>query len=249
MKWSKLTSDISRTIVKHQPKLLILVGTCGMIVTTGIAVHATPKAMKLLEQKKEELQEDNLSAKEVVKATWKTYVPAMATGIVSVACLLGGDTLYAKRGTALAAAYTLSETALREYKNKVIDTFGEESEKTIRDAIAKDRIVKNPIQQNEVFVVDGNNTLFYDSLSGRYFKSSVETVRKAENQFNRTILSQDYATLNDLYYELGLSNTVLGDTLGWNMSDGLFEIEFSAQLSPTSEPCVVIDFRTMPIYC
>lgn len=248
MNWTKLTKDIGHSIVKHQPKLLIVVGACGMLVTTAIAVHETPKAMRLIEQRKKELEQETLSTKEVVKTAWKCYVPAVATGAVSVGCLLGGDSLYAKRGTALAAAYTLSETALREYKGKIVETLGAETEQTVRDAIAKDRIAANPVEKHEVIIADKGDTLFYDSISGRYFKSNVEAVKKAENLLNRNMLRDDCITLNELYYELGLDGTSLGDTLGWRASDGLFEIEFSAQLSPNNTPCVLMDYNALPSY-
>ena len=36
--------------------------------------------------------------------------------------------------------------------------------------------------------------------------------------------------------------------LGWNMDDGLLELEFSTCLTDNDEPCVVIDYSILPKY-
>ena len=77
------------------------------------------KAIKLINQAENEKNAD-LTKTETVKACWKVYIPAMVTGTASIVCLIGASSVNAKRNAALAAAYTLSDTAFREYKEKVI---------------------------------------------------------------------------------------------------------------------------------
>ena len=117
---------------KHSPEILTGLGIAGMVTTTVLAVRATPKAIQLIEKKKEELDlkpEDKLTVVETVKATWKPYIPAAVTGTASVACLVGASSVNLRRNAALAAAYHLSETALTEYREQVIETIGKNKEK------------------------------------------------------------------------------------------------------------------------
>ena len=99
---------------KHSPEILTGIGIAGMITTTVLAVRATPKALILLEEKKKEIEDNSLAPVEVVKTVWICYVPAAVTGAVSVACLVGASSVNVRRNAALATAYTLSESALKE---------------------------------------------------------------------------------------------------------------------------------------
>lgn len=66
----------------------------------------------------------------------------------------------------------------------MIETIGEKKEQTVRDAIAKEHIEKDPVENKEVIVLGRGSTLCYDSVSGRYFKSDMETIKKAENELD-----------------------------------------------------------------
>ena len=58
---------------KHSPELLVSAGVVGMVVSTVMAVKATPKAIELIEEKKGELGVTCLTKKETVQAAWKPY--------------------------------------------------------------------------------------------------------------------------------------------------------------------------------
>ena len=62
------------------------------------------------------------------------------------------------------------------------------------------------------------------------------------------MLSEMYISLNELYYELGLRCTEQGNELGFNINDGLIDIDFSAILSDDERPCVVLSYRVAPRY-
>ena len=117
-------------LVKRSPEILTGIGIAGMITTTIVAVKATPKAARLLEDLQAQKKEP-LTKVEVVKSCWKYYIPAAATGIASVTCLIGANRVSVRRTAALAAAYQISETALTEYRDKVIETIGEKKEKVV----------------------------------------------------------------------------------------------------------------------
>lgn len=152
-----------------------------------------------------------------------------------------------RRNAALATAYNLSTTALTEYKEKVIETIGEKKEQTVRDKVAEERIKKEPVNPSAIIVSGNGNTRCFDTITKRRFTSDIEAIKKIVNELNRRMINgEDYISLNDFYYELGLDGSSIGDELGWNVSDGLIELEFSAQLDTDGIPCIVIDYAIAP---
>lgn len=241
--------DTKLTIAKHTPEILVGVGVAGMLSTTVLAVAATPKALRLIEEAKQEKDVDKLSPMEVVKTTWKCYIPAAITATASTACIIGASNKYTKRNTALAAAYKLSEAALTEYREKVVETIGEKKEKAIREDIDKDRIEKNPVSRNEVIITEKGKTLCYDHLSGRYFNSDIELIRRAANKLTRemNVGFGNYVSLNDFYDEIDLDHIPLGDELGWTIEKGIIDPEFSSHITDDGRPCIVLGFVTPPV--
>lgn len=264
---SKMLKMAQKAVVKRSPEILTAVGVVGMCTTVVLAVKATPKAMNLIQEEKarqnDELFEeaktegatecarvDKLKPIEVIKAAWKPYVPAAITCVVSIGCIVGASSVSARRSAALYSAYKLSETALTEYKEKVVETIGEKKEKKVRDEIAKDKLEKSPASKANIFVTGNGESQFYDPLSDRYFLSDMETIRKAINDLNYSMGygSEMYVSLSQLYDCLNLKHTRISDTIGWNIKDGLIEPDFSAQISDDGKPCIVLDFLKIPTY-
>lgn len=244
----KALTSLRMSAQKHSPEILTGIGIAGMIVTTVMAVRATPKALILIDNKKEKLKEDKLAPIETVKTVGVCYIPAAITGTISIACLIGASSVNLRRRAALVTAYTLSESALKEYREKVVETIGPKKEQSIKDEIAKDKIQKNPVSNKEVILIDKGNTLCFDTLSGRYFKSDKDKIDKAVNELNRRMRDEMYISLNDFYYEIGLSGISLGDMLGWNIDNGYIEPNFSYQGADDGTPCMAISYLVEPRY-
>lgn len=248
MDLTEMTKNVRVTLKKNSPAILTGLGVAGFIGTAVSVGKATPKAMMLLEEKKLDLDREKLTPVEVVQTVWFCYVPSVVMGALSILCILSANNVNAKRNAALATAYSLSETALKEYKSKVIETIGEKKEKVVRDSISQDKIEKNPVVTKEVVITEKGNYLCYEPLSGRYFKSDIDQVKKAINEVNRRLLLDSYISLNDLYDELGLEYTQIGDKLGWRIEQSLIDIDFSTQTASDGTPCLVLDFVTAPMY-
>lgn len=241
-------------VEKHSPEILTAIGITGMITTTVLAVKATPKALKHIEQKKVDADKNELTKVEIVQAAWKPYIPAVVTGVVSTACLVGANSVHSKRNAALAAAYQLSTTALSEYKEKVIETIGEKKEKAVHDNIAKDKVKKmeesQPISSRDVIFTGKGESLCLDIMSGRLFKSDRDRIVRAMNNLNYRMNGgmEMYISLNEFYDEIGLPRIPIGDTMGWSVGKGQIDIHFSAQLTEEDEPCMVIEHLIPPEY-
>ena len=247
-KLSTFTKNAQKALKKHSPEILTAIGIGGMIGTTIMAVKATPKALMLIEDKKFEEQAEELTPIEVVKTCWKCYVPAAVTGVMSVVCFVGASSINTRRNAALITAYTLSESALREYKEKVVETIGEKKERVVRDAIAKDKIDSQPVSKSNVVVTGKGNTLCFDVMSGRYFESDIDKLKKIQNELNRTMLQEDYISLNEFYHEIGLDDIPIGEDMGWNINNKYMELDFSSQLTDDGRPCLVVGHYNPPQY-
>lgn len=250
---AKLFNDTRAAMVKYGPEILTGIGIAGMITTTILAVKATPKALKLMDAKREELeirQDEKLTVAETVKATWKCYVPAAVCGATATACLIGASTENNRRKAALAAAYNLSASAFADYKDKVKEMVGEKKEREVRDEVAKDNLHKNPVEQSAIIVNGNGNTRFFDDISKRRFTSDIDKVKRAVNELNAKMLrGDDYVSLNDFYYEIGLDDIDYGDDVGWNIyhgRKGLIEVDFHARLDTDNVPCIVLKYDVKP---
>ena len=252
---NKIVQDVRKVLDKNSPQILTGIGIAGMVTTTVLAVKATPKAMLLIDEaetkknQESDLGEDaKLTPFETIKVAWKPYIPVVLTGGLSAACLIGANSIHTRRTAALATAYKISETALTEYREKVVETIGEKKEKAVRDKVAKEKVEKNPVSTTEVFITEKGNTLCYDAISGRYFKSDIEQIKRAVNYLNKRMLSEMYISLSEFYNEIGLAHTNISDELGWNINDGLIEVDFSSQIAEDGTPCIVIDYYIAPRY-
>ena len=255
---NKLIKGVQLSIKKNSPQILTGIGIAGMITTAVMAVRATPKALILIGEREDAWQQEHLGDEEkdykdvpkieLAKAAWKCYIPAAVVGSVSVACLVGASSVNLRRNAALATAYSLSESALKEYQEKVIEEVGAKKETEIRDRIAKDHIDRNPVSRNEVVLTEKGETLCYDMISGRYFKTDIEKLRKAENDLNRQMRDEIYISLNEFYNAIGLDPIKIGDNIGWNIDKGYIDLSFSSQLTEDGKPCLVLDYRVGPNY-
>lgn len=235
-------------MTKHSPEILTGVGIAGMFTTVVLAVQATPKAMRNIEELRDELEQAPTKT-EIVKACWKCYIPAAITGVTSTACFIGATSVSVRRTAALAAAYQLSETALSEYRDKVIETVGEKKEQVVREKVAEEKLKQNPPQETDIIKTKKGTTRCFDPLSARYFESDIEFIRRAENNLNKR-LNYDmgsYVTVNDFYDELELPHTDLGEHMGWN-SDNQLDLDITAILCDDGEPAVYIGHYTPPKY-
>lgn len=244
----EIFDSISKFADKHSPEILLGVGISGMITTTVLAVRATPKAVRTLDETKKRKQKLKLNAGETIAAVWKFYIPAVITGGLSTACLIGSNTVNNRRNAALATAYAISETALKSYSEKVVEAIGEKKELAIREAVSKERMEENPVSKSEIIVTQKGNTLCYDTISGRYFKSDMERIQRTVNQINKRLRDEMYISLNEFYIELGLPTIKIGDSLGWNIDWGYLDVKYDTQLADDGTPALVIDYRLAPKY-
>lgn len=246
MNIKNLRDSFVRKLDEKSPEILIGIGLTGMLTSTVLAVKATPKALDIIRDE-EDYRDEELTKLDKVKLTWRCYVPSAIGYCASAACIIGANSVNAKRNVVLASAYKVSEAVMLEYRDKVIETIGEEKEKEIRESISKDRVERD-FSENKVVVVGREGNLCYDSLSGRYFKSNIDKIERVVNELNYRLMNENILSLNEFYNELGLANTELGYEKGWEVSNGLIDISFDSIITEDNQPCIVLEFNNPPRY-
>jgi hypothetical protein len=235
-------------LADNSPVVLTVFAVTGTITTAYLTGKATFKAADLIkidEQRRYHYNEDPAEKKEVFLLVWKEYIPAAGVCFGTLGCIITANRIGTRRAAAMAAAYSISEKAFSEYKEKVVEKLGDNKERAIRDEIAQDQVTKNPATGREVLIGRGD-ILCFDAYTARYFMSSMEEVKKAQNDTNYEILHNNYCSLGDFYNRLGLPGTSFSEEVGWN-SDHLLEVVFSTVLADDGQPCLSLRFHVDPI--
>ena len=225
---------------RNSPTILTFLGAAGVVATSIAAAKATPKAMALLEKTKEEKGEE-LTKLEMVKVAGPAYIPAVAIGASTIACIFGANALNKKTQASIMSAYALLDTSYKQYKSKVKELYGENSDRNVKKEIAKDKFKDNDIH------INNEKILFFDFYSLRYFESTERLVLKAENRVNELLKLYGRASLNDFYESLGMPTAYSGYELWWNVQK-CPSVEFTHDITTMDDglECCVISMSVEP---
>ncbi len=219
----KLFKSLSRVCFKAgislkrgSPTILTCVGAVGFVATVVMAVRATPKAVKLIENdslKQHEGDPYAYTKKEAVRSAWKCYLPSAAVGAATLACMFGANALNKRQQASIASLYALVDRSYKEYRSKVKELLGEDGDKQIREEIAKDKCAETrPPEEGYL--------LFCDEYRGECFERTMTQVIQAEYHFNRNFVLRGEASLNEFYSFLNLEPIDGGDEIGWDIGFG-----------------------------
>lgn len=239
----QLLNKTTHILKAHSPKIYAGIAIVGVGATSYLAAKATVQASDIIranEAADGRIEDRQARIKEHTKHVWKLYIPTAVSGAATVGCIVGSSRAGSRRTVAAVTAYSLTEKAFSEYRHKVVEQFGAGKEQKIRDEIAQDRINAN--QPNNVIIAGKGEVLCCELYTGRYFKSEMEELKKAENTVNHMINNQAYVTLDDFYYEIGIGSTCVSNDMGWD-GDKLMELEFSTVLTPKGEPCLAFKYN------
>lgn len=220
-----------------------------------LAVNNTTKASKILEKKfkptlktfyrdNEPVTEKvypNMTKKEVVKATWKCYIPTFLSLSAAIGFSIASNRAGLRRSAALASLLTASEQALASFTSKAIENIGEKKTKLIAADALEEKVSSIPNNDGNVIRTGQGETLFYDDMCGRLFLHDIEKVREVINDLNEVILDDMYLTLNDLYYAIGIPANTCGNHIGWNVNHkGKIKYDLTAVKAHNGQPCLAL---------
>lgn len=247
---------------KKSPTILAGMAIAGVIGVAYAAFKAAPRAEKVLQEHRrnmENCRQDNKEAKrEVMGETVKKMIPVMAPPVImggaTIACIIGSHSISSRRIAVLSAAYTLSESTVKNLNSKMEEMLGEKKARQIKDSIMKDKLKASSkddqkVLENGNLLIPGDGTvLCKDLYSGRFFYSTAEKIQQAIAKCSYDIVSDMYISLNDFYAAVNSPNLPpipLGDDLGWNIDDsqnGKLPIVLTALLTEDNKPCLCVEY-------
>lgn len=259
MKKTELMTTVSSSfnkmgfkLKKHSPEILVVAGVVGTVVSAVMACKATTKVNDILEKAKEDINSiHDCAANEAfveeytsedakkdlaivyiqtgVKLT-KLYAPAVALGVLSLGSILASNNILRQRNVALAAAYATVDKGFKEYRNHVVERFGEEVDRELKHGIKAKKIEKVVVGEDgkEKKVKETISVVERDSLSDySFFFEESNPYWEKDGNYNRMFLlaQQQYANdklradgflyLNDVLYNIGIPKTKAGQIVGW----------------------------------
>lgn len=265
MKSNKVTELLGKAEIftkKNSPVILTGLAIVGVISTAYAAYKAGPRADKILEAYRKDMRDCHPNDKEakraVVGETVKKMVPVVAPPIImggtTIACIVGSHSVSSRRIAALSAAYSLSETTVKNLNSKMEEMLGEKKARAIKDSIMKDKLKadsekdKKILSDGQLVIPSDGTVLCKDLYSGRLFYSNAEKINQAIAKCSYEIISDMYISLNDFYEAIDspqLPRIPMGEDLGWNIDDtlnGKLPITLSALLTDDNKPCLCIDY-------
>ena len=289
---TKVTSAVNTATIKvkkHSPEILIVAGVVGTVASAVMACKATTKLSTVLEAHKKDVNAvHECSENEEIKADYsqedakkdltiiyaqtgvklvKLYAPAIALGALSITSIVASNNILRKRNVALAAAYATVDKSFKEYRNRVVERFGEQVDKELKyDIKAKkfEETVKDPETGKEKKVKSTVNVANADSGYARFFDETCKGYEK-DTQYNLLMLrgqqqyandllhARGYVFLNDVYDMLGIDRTKEGQIVGWvynknnEVGDNFVDFDILETNRETEdgsyEPAILLDFN------
>ena len=260
MKKTEIATKVSRKfnklafgVRKHSPEILVAFGVAGTVVSAVMACKATTKISTILDKAKEDLepihkvQESKKFSEQYTQGDAKKdlaivyvqtgirfaklYAPSVILGTLSLTSILASTNILRKRNIALAAAYATVDRGFKEYRNRVIERFGEEIDRELKYNIKAKEIEEKITDENgkektvkkTVMVADDPNQYsdyarFFDDGCTGWEKDSeynLMFLRSEQNYANDRLKARGYLFLNEVYERLGIKPTKAGQAVGW----------------------------------
>lgn len=246
---TNIFGNITRLIIRNKSKLLIYLGLGGMIKTTFDVAMISPKIKENIKNAEKENNKD-LTAKEIIKLTWKDVLPIALQASLSSALIIAGDISHTNNAAALATAYSITAQNFNDYKKKIKETLSEEQVKNIDDKLAEDTINKQ--KSSNVILTGNGKQLCFEYFTEQSFEADPITIRRIFMELFETSYRNDgIITLADWLYAInaGLRIPDYAYRVGWRLDQGKAnwpDIYMSGELNDNYQPMIVVKLSFEP---
>lgn len=177
----------------------------------------------------------------IVRDNWTCYIPAVCFAVVTVAALVTGHQVLARRLAGTFVLYEMAESSAARWQSAAREVLHDDAYEAVKEH--KDGLRETQCTPAKLFVDD----VFVDDYSGRPFRAKLETIRKHVNDVNERLLhgTEAFVSLNDWYNMIGLPTITMGDWVGWD-DCYLMDVEYSAVIHEDGSPVGVVSFRNPP---
>ena len=209
---------------KYLPQILTGLGIVSFAGSVGLTIRATVKAKDILEKKEKEKGEP-LTKKEKVKEVLPVALAPAGMFALGTAEVVAGQHVSASRLAEATALVALGQKTINEYRDKIQLDHGLADTKDLAEYLPKN-VAKEEVAKHSEEMTNPDLTstyLYYDSISGRFFKMTQSQVERGAIKANKILSQHDVCTLNDLYHAWGVPEISIGDDLHWSNRDGIFD--------------------------
>ena len=239
----KYGKKIAFELAKHKGDMLIGISVGSF---TGAFVMSFQAGMRLKELIDQQAFWD-ASTGEKVKMLVPIVGPSLATYLVGVLCLFAGLSEKERRNATLGLLLSTSQEDLKAFEEKAIEKFGERKVEDIHDEINKEKVANNPPTEGNIIFTGHGNYLFYDDLTGQWFRSTIETVRRVILDLNEEIDNGNDVSVSDWCDRHDIPEGKLSWEYGWSkLATGKIDVRFTSCISPDGEPAIVIEHKNEP---
>lgn len=253
MIFSDQLKKAEKVVSANAPVILTAVGVAGTVATAILTARAAWKAGIAVEDHESARRiksEEPMTKVEKAKVCWQLFVIPAAVGVGTCGAIVMAQHINAKRAAALVGAYAVLDNRYSEYTEKAKEALGVNKEKKIRDEMAQERVDKSNVDTSKIVIIEGNEVLTHEAWTGRFFKSNMEALRRAENDVNMRLRNGDAVTLSDIYDMLSIPHTEHSDDFGWAPGDSAKhtnKVEFGiSTVEHDGRPALSFDYDPMP---
>lgn len=242
MKGTKLVTafggKLFESAAKNSHTVMGIAAIGGLVAANILWWIARPKVDDIIEEQKVKMDDVDLSeatdeekAKEKKDITFETVkrvapvvAPAAIVTLVTGGLMVGSIKSANQKISNFAGIATASDIAYKELYDKSREKLGDEKMDEIQKEIAEEKMHNGSgddlscyLERDGMVQAKGGSQPFYDVMSGRVFRSDVDTIMKAVIACNDRITSgrEAYISLNEFYQELELPQVILADDRGW----------------------------------
>lgn len=177
---------IKRYVKRNAPTIFIFGNAIGVLVTAGLTVYGTVKAVRKVDKLKETIEKP--TKKQILKAVAPCYISSAISAGVTIGFGLSSNAISNKRQQALSAALIASNEAIQNFKEIAKEKFGEEEVKKIVEEQAKETLVRG---EPAKAISSDDYINVYDEFSGYKFRTTMKKLNDAEFEVNRRLNHND----------------------------------------------------------
>lgn len=246
-------SKLAVGIKRYAPEILTTLSVGGLLTTAYLGskagykagIHVVSEFSARLDNARDDEEVLPLAPKEIIKDTWKFYIPVAIVGTATAVAIIGSNRISNNRQLALISAAAISERALSEYQQKIVETTSRPKEQKVRDVIIQDEVNDKPASEfDRLAPLKDGDVWVIESHTKQLFVSNAEKIHRAENDANRQAIHDGYVSLNTFLDCLGLPTSDAGEVVGWT-ADKPLEVRIGGA-ARDEKPVLTIDYVRPP---
>lgn len=234
-----LIKAAEQIIRSNSPAILGGLGVSGVVGTAYLAARAGFKHG--FDKRSGNFPESKTNKQKAINYA-KYYGAPVTVGVVTIGCIIGAVKIGNRRTAAITAAYSISEKAFAEYKEKVAEKVGERKAQQVRDEVAQEKVTATA-PGREIVLMGSGPVPCCELHSNRYFYAEMETLNRARNEINDRILREEYATLAEFHTLVGIPTNRDAGVFGWTKEGGLLSLEITTALMDETRPCIAFNYN------